>query len=207
MDDVEYATSEEFARTRIQPRIQQDWYENNAALLTEWLQKSERYRPPRTVADTWVSLYAEQVRRIQEDLPARRETELRRVTEAIAAFERNVPIYDTLVASKNHYIVAKHRNEEQRRSGSPHTAAAAENERHRIRHRHVPAPETFKHNSFLPSRFATELVRVLCRCCLGPCGVYACALCSMSPKECACFQPIIAAYAALRLWAAPNGSC
>ena len=60
LDREEYQTSEEFKNTHIRPRIMQDWYANNAFLLTELVNFSERFRPTLEVSTHWHSLLSAQ---------------------------------------------------------------------------------------------------------------------------------------------------
>ena len=49
MDQESFQRSEEFKMNHIQPRVLQDWYENDAHLLNNWLRFAERFRPSHEV--------------------------------------------------------------------------------------------------------------------------------------------------------------
>jgi hypothetical protein len=81
MDAEEFARSEDFANSQILPRIHQDWLTNDAALLTEWLQRSERYRPPVSVAEQWHAMYTEALAKVQQEEEGVREVGKRRIMQ------------------------------------------------------------------------------------------------------------------------------
>jgi hypothetical protein len=81
MDADEFARSEDFANSQILPRIHQDWLTNDAALLTEWLQRSERYRPPVSVAEQWHAMYTEALAKVQQEEEGVREVAKRRIMQ------------------------------------------------------------------------------------------------------------------------------
>jgi hypothetical protein len=81
MDADEFARSEDFANSQILPRIHQDWLTNDAALLTEWLQRSERYRPPVSVAEQWHAMYTEALAKVQQEEEGVREVGKRRIMQ------------------------------------------------------------------------------------------------------------------------------
>lgn len=151
MDAAEMTVSEAFTRERIQPRIMQDWLANDSLLLTDWVMLSERYRPPLAVADEWSALHAQEIERVAETADGLREAALRRILKSIGDYEKNYPIWEAYKASKQHFL---------------RPSRGGDNKGHRIRHTHVPAPEELKCTSFLPARFATDIVSAMCLSCL-----------------------------------------
>eukprot|EP01032_Pedospumella_encystans_P017987 gene17987-20492_t len=60
MDQEAFQRSEEFKMNHIQPRVLQDWYENDAHLLNNWLRFAERFRPSHEVAALWQEILVDE---------------------------------------------------------------------------------------------------------------------------------------------------
>ena len=90
MEDSEYDASEQFKRAFIQPRIIQDWYANDSALLQSFLQRTERYRPPAAVSQHWAQLLQEQQVVEEQEAVSKRQVELRNIRVHIERFHKDV---------------------------------------------------------------------------------------------------------------------
>jgi hypothetical protein len=147
LDDAEMEYSEEFNRLCIQPKILADWHANDSHLMLDWLRLAEKFRPAGDVAAQWLALLREEQAHDAQEAPAEREKNIRRIGEAVQEYKDNLQQWRDHVESLKHLP-------------NPKEAARAEAEGRsiNIRRKRVPAPRQIKHNTLLPSKFATALV-------------------------------------------------
>lgn len=165
MDDEEFSASEEFNKNFIQPKILEDWYANDSALLLEYLRFAEQFRPSLNVAQKWMDHFKfERQERAKHDEIFHRLS-LERIERSIQRFKDNI-----IALQRHNEEIARYKELVQQHKTNPLSEVPTFD----WRAHKSSAPQPLKHKLFLPRNFATELVSVWNQYFLNICQVYIC---------------------------------